>query len=458
MVCALLGAAAGCHSYIAKPLDPAAHQAAWRTRSPGDDSVRAYADRLAAAGDPGAVAFDPDDGLSLGEAELIALVFNADLRVKRLRAGVAAATSNEAARWDDPAFSIDVLRITESVPDRWVVTPGLAVTIPISGRLAAEQARSDAALRAALARVAEAEWAVRRNVRLAWLTWSAASMRLEEQERLIGSVSTLADATAALAERGELLRTEAALFALERSQREHELHRLRGELLDAELVLKALMGLAPVAPVSLTPSLILPIDVGERGEDDIAVRNPMLQRLKEEYEISEQTLHREIRKQYPDLTIGPLYESDQGQSRIGLLGGLPVPVFNANQRGIAEATAEREVARAAYESAYERIASDAERAGARAAALREERAYIQVEMAPLIDQQLADARRLLELGESGGLVLLESLVRSHSAKMHLIDVRRDEATALAELAYLHGPSVPADGLQPIEQTNDEVDP
>ena len=40
-----------------------------------------------------------------------------------------------------------------------------------------------------------------------------------------------------------------------------------------------------------------------------------LRRLREEYEVAEHALHREIRKQYPDLTIGPLYETDQGQSQ-----------------------------------------------------------------------------------------------------------------------------------------------
>ena len=63
-----------------------------------------------------------------------------------------------------------------------------------------------------------------------------------------------------------------------------------------------------------------------------------LRQLREEYEVAEHALHREIRKQYPDLTIGPLYETDQGQSRLGFLGATPLPLLNATRPGIAEAT------------------------------------------------------------------------------------------------------------------------
>ena len=48
---------------------------------------------------------------------------------------------------------------------------------------------------------------------------------------------------------------------------------------------------------------------------------------------------------------------------------------------------------------------------------------------PMIDQQVTDATRLVELGEGGGLVLLESLIRSHDTKLNMIDLRRDLALA-----------------------------
>ena len=437
----------GCTTYESSPLDPAAHRAAWLLRSPSDEAVQKFAAEVMAAGDSEASVFDADDGLSLGDAELVALVYNPNLRLARLRAGVATATAEHAGRWDDPEFSIDVLRITESVANPWVISPGLSITLPISGRLAVEKDRAGAAMRAELERVGETEWDVRHEVRLAWLGWSAAELRERELGSLVESLNGLVDSTSRLAAAGEMVRTEAALFAIERAQRESELRRLRGEIGEHELRLRSLMGLAPGAPVTLIPSLNLP------GNGSLVVTtlngNPSLARLRAGYEVAEQTLRREIRKQFPDLTIGPVYESDEGQSKIGLGGGIPIPILNSNAQGIAEAEAERELARAMFETEYERLAGSMAEARARASMLGEERALMVEQVAPLIDRQLEDARRLLGLGEGGGLVLLESLVRAHDTKMRLIDVWHDEARAHATISYLAGPATR------IESTDDK---
>lgn len=440
----LLTIAGGCRAYEASPLDLPAHGDAWRARSPADEPVREFAERIAHARDDESTVFDPSDGLSLAEAELVALVYNPDLRIARLRAGVAAATAEHAGLWDDPEFAIDVLRITENVSNPWVITPGLAITIPISGRLQAEKSRADAAMRAELSRIVEDEWRVRRDLAIAWSEWSAAMLRLDEQRRLLDSIGSMVSTADRLADAGELPRTEATLFAIERAQREYQRRRLAGEVEEAEQRVRALMGLAPEAPLALTPSLDPGFAV---SEVDSPGDHPTLARLREEYEVAEQTLRREIRKQYPDLTIGPLYESDEGQSKVGFLGAIPIPILNANRQGIAEAESLREVARAAFETEYERLVGAIAAANALARSLRNERAHIVDEIVPLIDRQLVDARRLLELGEGGSLVLLESIVRAHDTKMHLIDVRLDEARSSAVLRYLsNAPTHPPEHL------------
>lgn len=62
------------------------------------------------------------------------------------------------------------------------------------------------------------------------------------------------------------------------------------------------------------------------------------------------------------------------------------------------------------------------------------------QIAPIVDQQLIDARRLLELGETEGLVLLESLTRAQRASLELIDTRLEESRALNHLRALAQPS------------------
>lgn len=463
---ALLGTAmlAGCQSYQPRPLDLSAHREEWTDRTADSEPVRAFAQRLAESSEP--AAFDPSDGLSLAEGEVVALVFNPDLRLARLRAGVAAATAEHAGLWDDPTFSIDVLHITENVSNPWVITPGLAVTIPLSGRLEAEKQLAEASLRAELIRVAEQEWTTRVELRREWVRWSAATLRAERTEALLESIESLVASTTQLAEAGEMPRTEASLFTIEWASQARALLRHRGEAEEAEKRLRGIMGLSPEAPLELIPELVVNERTGE-AFDDLAERSLTLARLREEYEAAEHSLRREIRKQYPDLTIGPLYETDQGQSRIGFLGGIPLPLLNANRQGIAEAAAERELARAAFETEYERLVGSLAAARVRRQTLRQQRQLFEREIVPLVDRQLSDARRLLELGEGGGLVLLESLTRVGETQMDLIDARLGESLAGIDLAGLAGPPSPPDNADsnlndpPVnraDEHHDEVTP
>ena len=432
----------GCQSYQSKPLDLASHRDAWRARTPGDEPVRAFANRLADTGQP--TAFDPADGLSLAEGELVALVFNPDLRIARLRAGVGAATAEYAGLWSDPQLTVDFLKVTEIASNPFLITPGLAFTIPISGRLDAETQRADASLDAQFTRVAEMEWAVRIEVRREWLRWSAARLRAERTEGLLSSIESLVSSTTRLAEAGEMARTEAALFTIERASKIQALIGYRGDAAEAEQRLRSLLGLAPEAPLELVPTLVVAEGFVEMSVDFEADRNLTLARLRDEYVVAEKTLYREIREQYPDLTIGPLAELDLGQTLLGFSLSLPIPILNANKQGIAEANAERELAYAAYETEYERLSGTLASTRVRADTIREQRRFIESTLAPLVDRQIGDAYRLLELGEGGGLVLLESQARVGQTQIQLIEARLAESLALADLAEILGPPTTAD--------------
>jgi outer membrane protein TolC len=78
------------------------------------------------------------------------------------------------------------------------------------------------------------------------------------------------------------------------------------------------------------------------------------------------------------------------------------------------------------------------------------------EIVPLVDRQLGDAQRLLELGESDGLVLLESLTRAAQAAMELIDTRLEESLAINQLRSLVGPELPTVDEESIS-TNENTD-
>jgi outer membrane protein TolC len=201
--------------------------------------------------------------------------------------------------------------------------------------------------------------------------------------------------------------------------------------------LQSLLGLSPEAPVDLVPALAALPNVSAKAVPDET--NLTLSRLRSEYAVAEQALLLEVRKQYPDVAIGPLAESDQDQSRIGFVGAIPVPIFNSNKGGIAKARSERELAKAAFETEYEKIVGRLAALRARLAGLRARSKSMSDSVVPMVDQQVEDASKLVELGEGGALVLLESLVRAHEAKLKLIDIRAADSQTNNEIQFLLGP-------------------
>ncbi|MFN0133960.1 MAG: TolC family protein [Phycisphaerales bacterium] len=439
------GAGVGCQSYERRPLDLAATREAWLARSPSDETARQFADRLAQAEGRGdAAAFDPGDGLTLAEGEPVALVFNRGLRLARLEANVTRATADHAGRWDDPVLGVDIERIVSDVPDPWVVAGTVGLTIPISGRLAVEKARAGAEYAVELQRVAVQEWATRAALRELWVQWSAETTRLALATELVERLR----AVSALAERqeqaGVMSKIDARLFRVELAGSEADVITARARAKELELQLRDILGLAPDAPVRLVETVAFE----PRGTDPAWLQsmmessNPELLAVRGEYDVAEESLRLEVRKQYPDLTIGPGYGTDQGDDRVLLGLRLPLPLWNRNQQGVAQATANREVARGRYENTFEHLASKLTIARTRFDAGRAVREAVESRVLPLADEQDADVRRVAELGRVDPLLLLQAIKSQYDAKVRLVDARAAEAIGGIRLDELIGPPAP----------------
>lgn len=455
--------AGGCQSYERKPLDLDATRAAWLTRSPADPSVRAFAAILeeaeSGAGPAQTLVFDPADGLTLAAAEAVVLVFNPDLRQARLESNVTRATEAHAGLWQDPVLGVDLERIVSGAggANRWVAGSTIAITIPISGRLEAERALAGAGLAAALDRLAAKEWATRSALRELWVEWSAARYRAEAAE---GFTTRLRD-VAALADRqeqaGSMTRVDARLFRVELAGREADLIATAARVKELELQLRAMLGLAPETPLTLVPCVTFAARV-TRLEDLrplVESANPELAAVRAEYEVSEQSLRAEVRKQYPELSIGPGYGTDQGDSRVLLGLSLPIPLWNRNQQGVAQASAQREVALGRFAAAYEHLSSRLAIALTRFEAGKAQRALVESSVVPLADEQEADVRRIAALGRVDALLLLQSLTTQHAAKVRLVEARANESIGAVRLDELIGPPVwpLAQPRSPLPPTN-----
>ena len=453
----LASLAAGCQSYERRPLDLSAHRAAFLARTPDSPEVAEFARSLASDDFREAPTFDPGDGVSLPEAEAIALIFNADLRMARLRAGVTQAGAANAGLWEDPTIGVDLTRIIQHNAHPWKLASAIGFTIPISGRLEIEKARAGVEHAADLARAAENEWLVRMDLRRAWADWSALTAQVETTRAFLERVEQILKVVDLMERAGELARTEARLFRVEHASKALELTMLEAQVAEETLRIKRLLGLSPTAAVMLVSSGIA-IDESELSEADsleslqlrLMQSSPLLFVASTEYELAERTLELEIRKQYPDLQIGPGYGFDDGQDELLLGLSLPIPIFNGNRRAIAEARAARELARAGAETALEQLIAELADAQLRLRTARTQSAVLADTIVPMVDAQYADAREVARLGEVNTLVLLESLKRQQEAKIGLIIARRDEAIAAIRVTEIVGPANPEPVTEPAE--------
>ncbi|MDI1289785.1 MAG: TolC family protein, partial [bacterium] len=435
----------GCQTYERKPLDMESLGSAVLARSPGDQSVRDFSITLSAAETGASSVFDPSDGLTLMEAEPVTLVFNPDLRLARLEANVTRATAEHAGLWQDPVLGADVERIVSGAggDNPWVLGSTLSITIPISGRLEAEKARAGAAFSAELDRVAAKEWATRAALRELWIEWSAQRLRIEIADELVARLRDVASLAGQQEKSGSMSRIDSRLFRVELAGRESDHVALTARLKELELQLRAMMGLAPTVDLVLVPTLAFTPRAtdGQELSRALELTNPELAVVRSEYEVAEQSLRTEVRKQYPDLTIGPGYGTDQGDDRVLVGLTLPIPLWNRNKQGVAEATAQREVARGRFESTYEQLASRLAIAFVRYESGKAQRAMIESSVVPLADEQEADVRRVAALGRVDPLLLLESLQTLHAAKLRLIDARASEAIGAIRVDELIGPPI-----------------
>lgn len=426
---------AGCQGYDPQPLDDAAHAAhaaEWAGRRPGAAGVAEYARELARAG-AFTGKFDLADGIQLPEAEVIALFFNPDLRVARAEAAVALAGAQEAGRWEDPELEIDAAYVLGSVDKPWVLGGMLKFTLPLSGRHGVEEDKAWAEHRVTLTQVVQAEWEALVRLREHWVEAATLAEELRLTQQLIAALETLNQRADKLVQAGALARLDARLVELELAQRRIEAFALAGSLDDANARLREDMGLFPSAPVTLKtelPKFAWPANPASL----LAQRNPALRAARAEYEVSQQSLRLEVRKQYPDLVIGGGYENEDGQSRITLGLGFPLPIINLNREGIARARASRAASRDAYFARVEAVNHALSRATAASARAARQAELVNTTIVPLADTNAAEAAKMAELGEFDALRQLEVLTRQHEARLALL--RANVQVRLADAAVL----------------------
>ncbi|MCC6573007.1 MAG: TolC family protein [Planctomycetes bacterium] len=430
---------AGCQGYQRWDLDPEGARREWRERDVFAPDVVAFAADLAKR-EAAPRVYNPADGVDLAEAEVICLFFNPELRAKRLDAEVQLASAREAGRWDNPEFDVSIGRVLESVAEPWKLAAGISFTIPLSGRPGIERDLAFAQHRVQWREVLNAEWETLITLRALWRSHAATLRRAALIEDHLRAVNAALDRADKLVKAGELHTTDGRLLTIEQVLTRADLADTNRLVDQQRREIKAWLGLAPSAQLEFRPSLnAAPTPTAER--DDLARENsPAVAIKREEYEVAEHSLRLEVQKQYPDLRLGPSFELDDGQSAIFLGLGIPIPLLNQNQQGIAAGIAARRAARAHFDAACLRLYADLDLARVQLSRARTLRGDLETNLAPLVDKQMEETNRRAELGEFDALLMLEALKSHLEAKQRILDAALAEAEATDALAALAGPN------------------
>lgn len=411
---------AGCASYERRPLAR-------------EEFTRQLADQNPASALPTDSQTRPfgDAGVTLAEARIVALFHNPAARAARMKAQVPVLSAAKAGLWDDPELSFDGLRILQSVDKPWIIGSSLAFTLPLSGRLNVEKAKAKAEGRAALVEAWGVEQEILGKLETEWADCAAARRALEAGKLAQRELSEVVAITRRLEEAGELISAEAVAFRVAESRAFLETERLARNVSESEAGIMATLGLLPGTPLLLNVAEE-PVQVAAiPGRKDLLDRNPSVALREAEYEVAEESLRLEVRRQYPDLTIGPAYGNEDGDSRVGLGFSVPLPVLNGNKRSIVESTARRDAARSAWEESVHTAITELSRLEARLAAVEERRAQLKTGVVALSESQLSAARRLADQGEVNALLLLEALRTRQEVILQQIetDAERDRLHA-----------------------------
>ncbi|MBK8233044.1 MAG: TolC family protein [Candidatus Eisenbacteria bacterium] len=437
---------ASCQSYAPAPVDLSEHARQFAARLPDDAALSAFVDALRASSahaPPAAAVFGTvEDGVQREEARWIALHLNPDLAIARLEAGVAAASAENAGLLDDPSLNGSVGRVLESTSTPWLLAASIGFTLPLSGRLGLEEDLADERFVLARTEARLAEARTLDEVDRAWVRWSAGRLRSAILGDLLLALRDLESIAQRLADVGALTRIEARVFSMERLSRVAESIRVKAEVATSELELKRWLGLPPASALSFDPSLVVPDLVADAEARRERLRGGRaIVRAERAHLVAERDLELEVAEQWPDLTLYPGWQDEDGQSR-GVLGfSLPLPLWNANARAIAEARARRLVAEQVLRSALERSLQDLALSEVRVEAAREQRRLVESELIPSAEEQLARGRALTDLGQLDVLLILDAVLRVYEAKSVALDAVVLEGLATIERNALYWPEV-----------------
>ena len=363
--------------------------------------------------------------LSVDDVRVRTVAFSPTLNAQRQSLAASDAKAAASGWWEDPTLNADFLRVLSAPENPFVYGGSLTFTIPLSGipalekRAAKAYAEADRWALIAAERDAASEAAVEAVTARETAAFAAKLAQTLDGTNYIGAI----DVARRLADVGELSRADYEQLVADSREWRRISFELGHERAAAEASLREKMMLAPTCEITWRDAGCEPqmptIDYAALDFTNAPSVRAAVARLAG----GETELDREIRRQYPELSVGPAYTREDGYNRIGLTGSLTLPLWNRNRVGIATATGTRDAARLAAVTAWQsavRRWHDLK--------LEQERLHVRGVESPA---DVADAERLYEIGELDAAGYVGVVHRALTEEQTSLRLRIDTA-ALAE--------------------------
>jgi outer membrane protein TolC len=367
---------------------------------------------------------------TLEEATRCALILNPEINAQRVKRLASDRQALASGWWQDPAFNLDALRIMKGVPSPWILGSSLSFTLPLNNVPGLEKRAAEAYGRADALALTVAERELMKNVEEAGLCLAHAEHVIRQMEAFLVRLTDRRALVQRLVAAGELDPGEAERYGLELLRLQTQRDRLRTEAKTRRLTLLALLGLHPSAPVNFKLEECMSHTEPHWPTDEAFVQHPRVLEKLARLEAGEQELLAEIRKQYPEVSLGPAYGNEEGKNRLGLTLGVSLPLWNRNRLGIAKAEGGRDLARQEALTEWKRLVDERTAlATAYASALRLEK-QLSEERLPAAKSAAERIEKLFRCGEAGVLALF-------SADQSVFEAEEDLAEAHHALGELY---------------------
>ncbi len=367
---------------------------------------------------------------SPADAAALASVGNANLNLMRLRAAGAKDVAVQTGWWEDPELDFDLMRIVNPSDNPFLGGAGFTFTIPVSSANKAAKKAAEAYHLAELSSITAAETEISADAEksILALAFTAEEKALLEEFDRNGQITQAINNIRALQSTGEYSLSQLNGIMRKIHERKHMLIEMENSRCELEREFKLLAGLKGDVDIKISFKPYKTNSSLPEAPDPIRLAShPAVKAALAKIDLSEAELLSEIRKQYPDLKIGPAFGNEEGSDRIGLLAGARIPAWNRNRQAIAQAQAHRDEAREEAVGTWYEINIKAYQAWAALANLLSHPPS-PAQDADGVEEKLSES--LLEAGEISPLEYIS--IREEILIQSLEEIRWRKAVALAE--------------------------